>query len=876
MSEIKRQDFFSDDLIQAPLVLASNMEKVLAVAKQIAEEMSKLGQEVKAAKTITDLSDATKKLNDNQKEFEKLQAQIQQAQMRTSDEYIKHADALAAVKEQQRKAAEQAKLNRQIAEAQEGSIKKLELQLRKNRLSYEQMSKAERENTEAGRQLLKTIQEQDEEYKKLKSSIGQNQANVGNYTQSIIQAIAPLKGLTGGLGSLSSGLTGSIGGINSFGMALKSIPIFAVISAISSLVSYFTKTEDGAMKLKVIMAGVSAVFDTVVDYLIALGRALSELTWDKFVEGIKGFGNTIKDFVIGRVEILLSGIKGIGTAFKLLFKGEFKEAAKTAGEAMLNIARSTTPVGWAVDAVVNTVEKLGPVASKVYEDIKNRVNANIDAQRMENQLIQEKRKFLIREAELQRDIAEASEAAADATLDDVSKLKALEEAEAKLNQLFAERIKIKERENEIAKIRGDLFENDIAANDAAAQREAELISIRAERAQQLKGLTKQISALRKKIEEDDRKAQIDSIKKVNEEALAEVQSRLDREVQAIQNAAIAGNITRAEAERQINELKKQMSDDLIQTQIEGLKKLLGFEKLTADERAEIQKKLVDLERQYSDALFQQLQDQPEEIKNNWKEKLEEISGYVIDFVGRVSDLFKSASDRRIAALDAEIAKIDENAKRELMLAGDNEEAKQAIQERAEANRQKLEKRRRRERQEQARIEKAAAIIEATIATALAVVKALPNIPLSVLVGALGAAQIAAIARQPIPQFAEGTDSAPGGPAIVGELGPEIIRERSGRTYLTPGVPTLMNVPRGAQVIPTDKTLAALATINYIGGRQALQEEIAELKKVIKDSDNRIVEAIIRSSPDIIRQGSILYEVKKDLNGNKQLLRKSIF
>lgn len=52
-------------------------------------------------------------------------------------------------------------------------------------------------------------------------------------------------------------------------------------------------------------------------------------------------------------------------------------------------------------------------------------------------------------------------------------------------------------------------------------------------------------------------------------------------------------------------------------------------------------------------------------------------------------------------------------------------------------------------------EKAANIIQAVIATALAVVKSLPNIPLAVLSAAAGAAQIAAIASQPVPEFGKG-------------------------------------------------------------------------------------------------------------------------
>ena len=52
-------------------------------------------------------------------------------------------------------------------------------------------------------------------------------------------------------------------------------------------------------------------------------------------------------------------------------------------------------------------------------------------------------------------------------------------------------------------------------------------------------------------------------------------------------------------------------------------------------------------------------------------------------------------------------------------------------------------------------EKQANIIKATMSTAVGVVGALPNIPLSILAGILGAAQIALIAQQQVPKFAKG-------------------------------------------------------------------------------------------------------------------------
>jgi len=78
--------------------------------------------------------------------------------------------------------------------------------------------------------------------------------------------------------------------------------------------------------------------------------------------------------------------------------------------------------------------------------------------------------------------------------------------------------------------------------------------------------------------------------------------------------------------------------------------------------------------------------------------------------------------------------------------------------------------------DQAVRDKNLAIFNAVINTAAAVVKALPNIILAAIVGAAGAAQVALIASQPLPELAEGgfTD----GISIAGEKGTEWVASNS--------------------------------------------------------------------------------------------------
>jgi hypothetical protein len=121
---------------------------------------------------------------------------------------------------------------------------------------------------------------------------------------------------------------------------------------------------------------------------------------------------------------------------------------------------------------------------------------------------------------------------------------------------------------------------------------------------------------------------------------------------------------------------------------------------------------------------------------------------------------------------------------------------------------------------QAKWEKAEAIVQAGIKTAQAVVSALGVFPpplgiaLAAVVGAMGAAQIAMIASKQIPQYAEGTDFHKGGLAIVGDAGKsEAVIMPSGKIWKTPDTATVVNLPRGTEVLP-DYRQALINSVNF--------------------------------------------------------------
>lgn len=90
-------------------------------------------------------------------------------------------------------------------------------------------------------------------------------------------------------------------------------------------------------------------------------------------------------------------------------------------------------------------------------------------------------------------------------------------------------------------------------------------------------------------------------------------------------------------------------------------------------------------------------------------------------------------------------------------------------------------------------------------TAIGISKALSelNPVLAAIIGAIGAVQIAKVLATPIPKYADGTDNHPGGPAIYGEAGAEIVKEPGKNPYIVDQA-TLGLLPKGTKVTPMDQ------------------------------------------------------------------------
>ena len=160
-------------------------------------------------------------------------------------------------------------------------------------------------------------------------------------------AVSAFKSLQGGLKSAISGFKTLRGAIAATGLGL-------LLIAVTSLTAAFKSSEEGQNKFAKIMSVIGAVTGNLVDLLADLGEKLISV-FENPKEALIEFGNLVRDNLINRFTGMLELIPSIGKAIGLLFKGEFAAAGKTAadavGKVVLGVESITDSVGNAIEAV---------------------------------------------------------------------------------------------------------------------------------------------------------------------------------------------------------------------------------------------------------------------------------------------------------------------------------------------------------------------------------------------------------------------------------------------------------------------------------------------------------------------------------------------
>ena len=174
-------------------------------------------------------------------------------------------------------------------------------------------------------------------------------------------------------------------------------------------------------------------------------------------------------------------------------------------------------------------------------------------------------------------------------------------------------------------------------------------------------------------------------------------------------------------------------------------------------------------------------EEPQDIFGMSPEDWEDLEGKIgkaIQLAGQLADIWGQFNQIQANKEKKELQEYERSCNRKKELLNKQHNAGKISQEQYNARTSQLdadlEKKKTEIAKKQAKRDKAQSIFSAIISTAAAIAQALPNIPLSIIAGIMGAAQIAVIASQPLPEYAKGglTDGAK--MYIAGEAGQEWI------------------------------------------------------------------------------------------------------
>lgn len=373
------------------------------------------------------------------------------------------------------------------------------------------------------------------------------------------------------------------------------------------------------------------------------------------------------------------------------------------------------------------------------------------------------------------------------------------------------------------------------------------------------------------------------------------------EYNALKKQYSKGEISREDYEKKAYEIGAKYAKARLQTMIKEVQAEMALLDPDSDKYADLEARLANLQSQIDEIDLDTAIDKSEKAKDKFKEALSDMNSAARNALGDTAGIFEGLSDimedvaedgklsfENLAksvmkimdvitslmsdvydakiekieeeqdandeAYDREIERIESLQERGAISTEVAEARKRAAEDKTRLKEEELAKKKAALQEKQAKWNKANSIIQAGIATALAITEALPNLILAAIVGTMGAAQIAIIASQQIPKYAKGTKDHPGGLAIVGDGGKKEGVLADGGLFVTPDKPTLVDLPRHAQVIPD---------LSFIYDRKGLGSDFLLLEQQKKNMADRGI--VVNVDNDYSR-------LEKKMEGNTRQLQ----
>ena len=734
-------------------------------SKEVADEFKKIGAAAAAAFSGTQVKAALDQLNKesdkltaNLKELQKEQLQLVASGNRVSKAYQDNAKAQAVLKSQISQVnAEQAELNRTFGQTEQKQ-KTLTGQLRGLKQELALLEEQGKDNTDEFNKLLFAAA-------KLEDQIGDTRERVRVLASDTFKFDAAV----GATQALASGFEVAQGAAALFGsegkelqeVIAKTTAVTAIANGVNDLANQIT--GQGPLKLALYAAGQKAV---------AVATAISTGAISAFRVALAATG--IGLFITG-VAILVDRLRD-AAANQASFNRSLelsKQAAEGSRKAIQDLQNVTldalTRQRIATGDLTQVEADRQQLIKETTDNIQKNINIEIGAQTKaaEEQTRISAQLAKSREADA-RSAARTGQEIASAETQRLEKQLATQESNLKASQSRVTALRIQEN-SAVAQINGAFAREEQAKRNEEAQKAAE------ERAKQAKADAEAIA-----------KAERDTFNTLRQETAA-LQKDFDQQVAD---------------ERKKNESKLQaeltdLSDTSLQTQLDT--RLAFLQRLEIEEGSSLDRRIniIELEAKIRQAnIKEQVADQKkaneqialdeaqtqQKIREERDKSKKKAIDDALEIAEAIADTFNSIIQLQSIQAQKRIEEITATSEAEQLAIEQSATTEAEKQRQLEALRLRTERKIAAEKRRQAEAEKAAAIFEATIGTAVAVARAIGPVQKAIALAA-GLAQIAIIAATPIPRFKKGgavggRSHEAGGTLIEAEKGEYVVNKVS--------------------------------------------------------------------------------------------------
>ena len=310
--DIIEKDLF-DNTIKSTSDLIKELKKLETGLKAVNKQSTDQLKANKNPKTAKEIKDVNKALDESTKSKKSLLAVEKEIKKLTDDE-IKQNEIL------KRQEADRIAQLKALAVAESKALGLEEKLLAENKLlalERKKLTGEEKDYLEQLKRINTTIDANNERLKQSSDKLKQQKMNVGNYKDSVKEAIDESDLFTKSLGSmnetneiliggfskmqktlggLKDGLAATEGGAKKLGLGLKALGIGLLIAALASIGSFFKSSREGGNQLTIIFARLSASITVIVGGLGRVGAGIigifSQLgkTFNRAIIEIKIFG----------------------------------------------------------------------------------------------------------------------------------------------------------------------------------------------------------------------------------------------------------------------------------------------------------------------------------------------------------------------------------------------------------------------------------------------------------------------------------------------------------------------------------------------------------------------------------------------------------